>query len=119
MALREASMHKVQGRLYLHRASVGDEMACRSIRDTITPLLKDCCARGVIAGYRRFVIGSIEDAENELLPYMFDYERETAGQFPFVFAGVQPQDDSSFDVDAVMQREGFDRVGDDAPGHGA
>jgi hypothetical protein len=107
---------KEQGRLYLHRGSIGDEAACSSVRDAITPFLKDHYARGVIAGYRRFVIHNTEDAENELLPYMFDYERETGGQFPFMFAGVQPHDGSSFDLDAFMRNEGFHRVGDDAPG---
>lgn len=102
---------KESGRLYLHRASIGDEAACVSVNDATLPVLKDAFARGRIAGYRMFVIRDVDDANEESLSFMFDYESETGRKFPFVFAGVQPPDDSSFDFDALMRGQDFERVG--------
>ncbi len=100
---------KEPGRTYLHLASVGDERACASVLSIMRPLLKATHARGETAGYRVLIIRNADDAEEELLPFMFDYQSATNSRFPFVYVGVQPSDAMTIALDDVLLEQGFKR----------
>src|SRR5215831_12408034 len=97
--------------VYLHLESVGGADRCIALREELRPVFKAMYARGEIRGYRLFVLKDREEAEDELLHYMFDYESATGKQFPFMYLSLTPldSDDSERAIDDVATAQGFQR----------
>lgn len=97
--------------VYLHLGSVGDAEACTAARADMKPVLKAMYAGGETLGYRLFMLNDREEAEEELLHHMFDYEAATSGRFPILYASVTPldNDDSERAIDVRMKERGFHR----------
>jgi hypothetical protein len=97
--------------VYLHIASIGVRDACVAVRAGFRPVLKAMYARGEVLGYRLFLLGDRDDAEDEILHHMFDYEAVIQGRFPFVYASLTPLDDDDSEriIDEVAAQHDFKR----------
>jgi len=85
--------------------------ASAATREDVRPILDAMYEHGEVLGYRLFLLRDREEAEDEFLHYMFDYEAATNEQFPFVYLSLTPldSDDSERAIDEAASRQGFRR----------
>ena len=102
-------MAKQFAHIYIHSTSAGSQAACNRVYEQ---------AKGVVrrlfdekqAGFNRlFVIEDEEDADNSLISFVCDYDEVTGGRFPFLYSQLQPAENITLDLDAMMKSMCFTR----------
>ena len=93
---------------YVHTNSIGDAISCRETIRRTKESIKPLYDSHNINGYQIIFIEDEHDTEEKLIERKF--EKVTKKRFPFVYALVQPTENSQRDFDRLMEELHYIRV---------
>lgn len=93
---------------YVHSTSIGNIDNCRITIQKTKAMIKPFYDTNQLMGYHLLLIENEADITEKWIPDNF--EEITNGQFPFVYAFVQPAENNPIDYDQLMKSLGYIRV---------
>jgi hypothetical protein len=93
---------------YVHSDSIGDAINCRETIKKTKENIKPLYDTQEISGYQLLLIENSIDVQEKLIDNKF--EKLTKNQFPFVYALVQPLENSKSEFDGLMEGLHYVRV---------
>ncbi|MGB1250791.1 MAG: hypothetical protein ACPG8W_09285 [Candidatus Promineifilaceae bacterium] len=99
-------MIKETERAFVHQPTVGYLKNCRKIMRDLHKQLRVLYTEKRVRGFRLFVIKDLPELRNSLA-YAYNYKKVTKGEYPFVYAGIQPFDENPQSFEELMLPLGF------------
>lgn len=100
-------MIKENERAFVHQSSVGDLGNCEEVFKVISNILKKLYYEDKrIRGYRIYIVQDQARLNSKFIDWC-DYAAVTQGNFPFIYAAIQPFDEAPESFNDLMEPLGY------------